>query len=87
MGLFEDPKTIGQVKAIKFQVLFDRYGLHKKVFIYVKEEGVNLGAMTTTLKAIVSYVSLRLKKPFQSKCFGHTIEGLLVWYNKRRGLH
>jgi hypothetical protein len=73
LRLFEDTKTSGQVRAIKIQVLFDRYGVHKKVLIYVKDEGANLGAMTTTLKAIVSYESLRLKKPFQSTCFGHTI--------------
>jgi len=73
LGLFEDTKTIGQVMTIKSQVLSHRYGLHKKVFIYVKDEGANLGAMTTTFKDIVSYVSLRLKKPFQSTCFWHTM--------------
>jgi len=73
LGLFEDTKTTGQVMAIKFQVLSNRRVIHKKVLIYVKDEGANLGAMTINLKAIVSYESLRLKKPFQSTCFGHTI--------------
>jgi hypothetical protein len=74
LRLFEDTKTSGQVMAIKFQVFTVRYGIYKKVLIYAKDEGANLGAMTTTtLKAIVSYESLRLKKPFQSTCFGHTI--------------
>lgn len=63
--------------AIKFQVLFNRYGLHKKVLIYVKDEGANLGAMTTTLK------KLEVEKTFPKHMFwAHHIEGLLMWYNK-----
>jgi hypothetical protein len=73
LGLFEDTKRSGQVMATKFQVLSNRHGIHKKVLIYVKDEGANLGAMATNFKAIVSYKSLKLKKHFQSTCFGHTI--------------
>jgi hypothetical protein len=53
LGLFEDTKISGQVMAIKFQALSNRYGVHKKEYTkrslsYVKDEGANLGAMTLT---------------------------------------
>lgn len=51
----------------------DKYGLKIKVFAYIKNEGVNLDAMTTLLKIVVSFKSLGLEEPLQGTCFGHAL--------------
>jgi hypothetical protein len=38
--------------AINLQALFDKFGLRKKMIIYIKDKYVNLGTMTTTLKDV-----------------------------------
>jgi hypothetical protein len=72
--LFEATKVIGQALAINLTKLLDEYWLRKKCFVYVKDKGSNLNAMTTILKFEVccelSMFGLGLKK-FQSTCFGH----------------
>ncbi len=46
------------------QALLDKYGLRKKIITYVKDEGSNVDAMTTTLKIVVNYESLGLEESF-----------------------
>jgi hypothetical protein len=38
---------------------------------FVKDEGVNLNAMTSTLRLIMSYDILGLEESFNGGCFGH----------------
>jgi len=42
----------------------DIYELRMKIVVYVKDEGFNLNTMTKTLKLVVSYDVLGLKKCF-----------------------
>jgi hypothetical protein len=45
--------------------LLDKYGLKKKIVVYIKGEGSNFDAMTIALKSIVNCESLRLKGSFR----------------------
>jgi hypothetical protein len=45
----------------------DKYGLRKKIIVYVKDDGSNLNAMTSALKYVSNCESLGLKKKGQSK--------------------
>jgi hypothetical protein len=45
-------ETLGQTLVRSLQNLLKQYGLTKKIFAYVKNEGANLNTMTTTLKSI-----------------------------------
>ncbi len=47
------------------------YGLTKKIFTYVKDEGTNLNTMTITLKSIVSCEALSAMKSFRGIWFEH----------------
>jgi hypothetical protein len=38
---------------------------------YIKDKGITLGAMITSLKVIVSCENFGLEEPFQSTFFGH----------------
>ncbi len=49
----------------------DSYALRRKIITYVKDEGLNLNTMTTTLKSIVNCDMLGLEESFQGICFGH----------------
>ncbi len=71
--LFGTIETIKQTLVLKFQALFNKYDLRVKIFTYVKDEGVNLNAMITILKLVVSCENLSLEEAFQGKCFGHTM--------------
>jgi hypothetical protein len=51
--------------------LFDKYGLRKRIIVYVKNEGSIFNAMTIALKTIVNYESFGLEESFQGTCFGH----------------
>jgi hypothetical protein len=42
----------------------DKYGLRKKIIVYVKNEGSNLNAMIIALKAVVNCESFGLEKSF-----------------------
>jgi hypothetical protein len=50
IGLFEAIKTTSQTLATNPTKLLDQYRLKKQFMAYVKDEGSNLIAMTTTLK-------------------------------------
>jgi len=41
-----------------------KFGFTSKIFYYVKDEGTNLGTMTTTLKLVISCKVLNLLAPF-----------------------
>jgi hypothetical protein len=49
--LFEAIKAIGQTLARSVTKLLDKYGLRKKIIVFVKNEGSNLNVVTATLKA------------------------------------
>jgi hypothetical protein len=61
--------------------LLNKYGLRKKIIAYVKDEGSNLNAMITTLKAIVNYEYFGLEKNFQGTllwaCF---FKSMSIWH-------
>jgi hypothetical protein len=59
IGLFEATEIIAQTMAMKLQALLEKYNLWKKTLAYVKDQRSNLGAMTTTLKFVVSCDNLR----------------------------
>jgi len=61
---FEAFETLGQTLARSLQNLLKQYGLTKKIFTYVKDEGANLNTMTTTLKSIISCETLCVMESF-----------------------
>ncbi len=71
IGLFETIKTIGQALAINLSNLLDSFGLRKKIITFVKDEVVNLNAMTFALRLLMSCDILGLKESFNGCCFGH----------------
>jgi hypothetical protein len=48
-----------------------QYGLIKKIFDYVKNEGANLNTTTIALKSIKSWEALGVIESFQETCFEH----------------
>jgi hypothetical protein len=71
IGLFETIKTTSQTLATNPTKLLDQYRLKKQVIAYVKDEGSNLIAMTTTLKLVVKHEVLGLDESFQGAYFHH----------------
>jgi hypothetical protein len=71
IGLFETSKTLGKTLARSLQDLLKQYGLIKKIFDYVKNEGANLNTMTIALKSIKSWEALGVIESFQGTCFEH----------------
>jgi len=53
--------------------MLEKFGLASKLLCYVKDEGTNLGTMTTTLKSVLSCEALNLLAPFDGACFGHAM--------------
>jgi hypothetical protein len=53
--------------------MLEKFGFTSKILCYVKNEGTNLGTMTTTLKSIISCEALNLFAPFDAACFGHVM--------------
>jgi hypothetical protein len=51
--------------------LLEKYNLRKKSFTYVKNKGVDLNIMITTLKLIASCEILGLEIFFERNYFGH----------------
>jgi hypothetical protein len=49
-------------KAVESDV--GKFGFTSKILYYVKDEGTNLGTMTTTLKLVISCEALNLLAPF-----------------------
>jgi hypothetical protein len=71
IGLFETTETIGQALVVNLSNFLDSFGLTNKIIEFVKDEGVNLNAMTLTLKFVVSCDNLGLDESFNGSCFGH----------------
>jgi hypothetical protein len=71
IGLFETTETIGQTLAKSLIKLLDKYGLRKKIIVYIKYEVYNLNAMISVLKSVINCEFLGLEKNFQGICFGH----------------
>ncbi len=75
--------------------MLEKFGFTSKILCYVKDEGTNLGTMTTTLKLVITCDALNLFAQFYGACFGHAMNkaaqyvinddkvskdlGLLVW--------
>jgi hypothetical protein len=64
INLFEAIKILRQALAKSLKKLLDKYGLRKKIIVYVKDEGSNLNAMTNALKFVVNCESFGLKESF-----------------------
>jgi len=54
ISLFEAIKKTRQALVKSLTKLLDKYGLRKKIILYIKDEGSNLNAMTSALKSIVN---------------------------------
>ncbi len=59
---------IKQLKA-----LFEKFGIISKVLCYVKDEGISLAIMTTSLKFVISCDALYLPIHFDDACFEHAM--------------
>jgi hypothetical protein len=66
--LFEATKISGEASSFVCQIWIE-----EKKFVYIKNEGANLGTMVATLNVIVSCENLGLEEPFQGTCFGHNM--------------
>jgi hypothetical protein len=64
---------MGATTAEQMKHLFGSFGFLNKVIAFVKDKGVNLGMMTTTLKSIVSCDMLDLPTPCVGTCLGHAM--------------
>jgi hypothetical protein len=53
--------------------MLEKFGFTSNILCYVKDEGTNLGTMTTTLKSIISCKALNLFAPFDGAGFGHVM--------------
>ncbi len=71
IGLFVAIEILGQALAKRLTKLLDKYGLKKKIIVYVKDEGSNFNAMTGELKFVINCESLELKESVYGACFGH----------------
>ncbi len=64
IGIFEAIETIGQALIVNLNNFLDSFGLKKKIITFAKDERVNLNAMTSILRFIVSCDILRLEESF-----------------------
>jgi hypothetical protein len=73
IGLFKanDITKQGLIKQLK--ALLEKFGFISKVLYYVKDEGINLAIMTTSLKFVISCDTLSLPIHFYDACFGHVM--------------
>jgi len=53
--LFEATKITRQTMVMNLSNFLYSFGLEKKIIAFVKNEGTNLNAMTSTLMYVVSY--------------------------------
>jgi hypothetical protein len=59
------------------KALLEKFGFTSKVLCCVKDEGTNLGTMTTTLKLVISWEALNLLTPFNGVCFWHAMNKIV----------
>jgi hypothetical protein len=77
--LFEANDTTGAKLAKQLKVLLEKFGFTLKVLCCVKDEGTNLGSMTTTLKSLISWEALNLPTPFKGVCFWHAMNKIVQY--------
>jgi hypothetical protein len=73
MGLFEMNETIKQSMVIQLRFLLERFHLLHQVIVFVKDEGIDLIVMATTLHSIVDYEPLKFFSIYDDECFGHVM--------------
>jgi hypothetical protein len=64
IGLFEATKTTRQALAKSLTKLLDKYGLRKKIIVYVKDESSNINVMISAYKFVVNCEFLGIKESF-----------------------
>jgi len=64
IGLFEATKTTRQALAKSLTKLLDKYGLRKKIIVYVKDERSNINVMISAYKFVINCESLGIKESF-----------------------
>ncbi len=77
-------ETTCQALARTLTKLLNKYGLQKKKFVYVKDEGSNFNAMFAKFKYVVSCESFGLKESLQGTCFGHFFKGMSIWNSRKK---
>ncbi len=73
MGLFEMNETTKQSMVIQFWFLLERFHLLHRLIAFVKDEGIDLIVMATTLHSIVDCKLLKFFNIYNNKCFGHVM--------------
>jgi hypothetical protein len=86
IGLFEAIETTSQTLVKSLTELLDKHGLRKKIIVYVKDERSNLNTMITTLKVVVNYESLGLKRAFKAFALGIFFKNMSIWQYKEKGV-
>ncbi len=71
IGLFEVHETIGLSMVGKLHSLFEKYDLIHCMIIFVKDEGINLMFMATTMCSIIDCHYLKLQRVYEGMCLGH----------------
>ncbi len=66
-------KPQGYQMDVQLKDLLVPYNLLDKVIAYVKDEGINLKTLTTTLINIVSCFPFSLPQPYVASCYGHAM--------------
>jgi hypothetical protein len=59
--------------ARQLKAMFEKFGFVFKIVCYIKNEGTNLGNMTSTLKFVISCEALNLHVLFSGSCFRHAM--------------
>jgi hypothetical protein len=69
--LFEANQDKWSTYGSKVARFIQQISVEEKVIGYIKDKGIDLGAMITSLKVIVSCENFGLEELFQSTFFGH----------------
>jgi len=73
IGLFKVQETKGSAMALQPQGLLEKFGLIHCVFVFVKDEGNNLGSMAMTSKSIIDCEPLKMLQVYEGICFGYVM--------------
>jgi len=73
IGLFEVQETKGSAMALQPQGLLEKFGLIHRIFVFVKDEGNNLGSMAMTSKSIIDCEPLKMLQVYEGICFGYVM--------------
>ncbi len=72
-NLFEANDTTRHGLARQLKAMLEKFGFTFKILCYIKDEGTNLGNMTSTLKFVISCEALNLHVLFNGSCFRHAM--------------